>query len=99
MDEIAAEIHGLQSAYDEAVTALNGKTPRKRHTAKAAATAKRKAMHWTQRPENKAKVKKLMRKAHAALHGPQKLHWTQRPENKARLRKILRNATKTRLSK
>jgi hypothetical protein len=51
--------------------------------------------HWTQKPENKAKLKKLARKGHKAMAA--KIHWTQNPKFRGKLLKIRRAAALKRM--
>jgi hypothetical protein len=68
----------------------------------------RKALHWTQRPENKTKVRNMNRKTGRKTGRKAKvktgrktlaknvLHWTQRPANKAKVQKMNRASAKKR---
>ena len=58
LSTIIAELQNEKQAIDKAITALEALSGNKREPGRP-----RKRLHWTQRPENKAKVRRIMRAA------------------------------------
>ncbi|HYY68418.1 MAG TPA: hypothetical protein VE734_01695 [Terriglobales bacterium] len=65
LSTILTELRAQKQALDEAIRALEGLSGNKQPQERAP----RKRLHWTQRPENKAKVQRIMRAALKARKG------------------------------
>lgn len=100
----AAVIDAIVTFADNPIAYLNG------DEAVIDTSTKRAKLHWTQRPSNRAKLRrlhqKMVRTKNAAKVKTIKnvkvkanlLHWTQRPSNRAKVLKMNRASAKKRLA-